>query len=37
MNDTREKEIKEFLNTNFSFGIDNIELYNELSPCDWYP
>ena len=32
MNDTREKEIKEFLNTNFSFGTDNIEnikLYNE--------
>ena len=29
MNDTREKEMKEFLNTNFSFGTDNIELYNE--------
>ena len=29
MNDTREKGIKEFLNTNFSFGTDNIELYNE--------
>ena len=30
MNDTREKEIKEFLNTNFSFGPKNIELYNEV-------
>jgi len=29
MNNTREKEIKEFLNTNFSFGPKNIELYNE--------
>ena len=29
MNDAREKEIKEFLNTNFSFGTDNIELYTE--------
>ncbi len=29
MNDTREKEIKEFLNTNFSFGTEKIELYNE--------
>jgi len=29
MNDTRVKEIKEFLNTNFSFGPKNIELYNE--------
>lgn len=29
MNDTREKEIKEFLNTTFSFGTGKIELYNE--------
>jgi len=29
MNDKREKEIREFLNTNFSFGTENIELYNE--------
>ena len=29
MNDTRGKEINEFLNNNFSFGTDNIELYNE--------
>jgi ribonuclease-3 len=29
MDDTREKETKEFLNTNFSFGTEKIELYNE--------
>ena len=29
MNDTWEKEIKEFLNTNFSFGTEKIELYSE--------
>ena len=29
MNDTREKEIKEFLNIDFSFGTEKIELYNE--------
>ncbi|KAF5415895.1 MAG: Ribonuclease 3 [Candidatus Methanogaster sp.] len=29
MNDTLEKKIKEFLNTNFSFRTNNIELYNE--------
>lgn len=29
MNDTREKEMREFLNTNFSFGTEKIELYNE--------
>jgi len=28
MNDAREKELKEFLNTNFSFGTDRVELYN---------
>ena len=29
MNDKREKEIKELLSTNFSFGTENSELYNE--------
>jgi len=29
MDDAREKEIKEFLNTNFSFGTEKIESYNE--------
>lgn len=29
MNDTWEKELKEFLNTNFSFGTAKVELYNE--------
>ena len=29
MNDTREKEIKVFLNANFSFGTEKIELYDE--------
>ena len=33
MNDTWKKELKEFLNINFSFGTEKIEVYNEaLTP-----